>query len=119
MTREIQTKFYTFRQNNSGGYFIQNADLGIGVFMIIEAQNKEEAITRRDKIGEKQSNFHDFCPCCGERWSDYVDDECEEQPLIYDKPVELFKDEIDYDKTAYVHYYDGTFKDFSRKGKKQ
>ena len=42
MIREINTKFFTFNQNNSGGYFIINDD--VAHYLIIEAQNAEEAI---------------------------------------------------------------------------
>ena len=29
MKREIKTNFYTFNQNNSGGYFVENYKYGV------------------------------------------------------------------------------------------
>ncbi len=29
MKREIETKFYTFDQNNSGGYFVEDDEAGV------------------------------------------------------------------------------------------
>ena len=61
-------KFYTFRQNNSGGRFKQNNEVDIKV--VIEANNAEHANKRAEEIGiyfDGCSKGID-CPCCGDRW---------------------------------------------------
>lgn len=112
MKREVETKFFTFSQNNSGGYFVSNDEYGVGSWMIIEAQNEDEAIAIRDRIGENVSGFHSYCPCCGERWSDYVYDINSEIPVIYGVPVEQYKGKLWDDEIAFVHYYDGQIKKY-------
>jgi len=78
------SKFYTFKQNNSGAKYIGPK------YIIVEACSVVEA----NKIG--QENGVDinapFCNCCGRRW-DLLQDWCEEDatdsPAIYGKPVVL------------------------------
>jgi hypothetical protein len=76
----MNTKFYTFSQNNSGGYFDVDDSKGIGHYVIIEAVSEDDAILRAEEIGLHFDGFGD-CPCCGNRWSSY----CEEsdRPEIY------------------------------------
>ena len=49
--------FYTFWQNNSGGYFIENDEFGICEVIIIEANTKQDAINYFRTFEEKESNF--------------------------------------------------------------
>ena len=112
MERNIKTKFYEFNQNNSGGYFVEDLEKGVCGNIIIEAKNAEEAVYRHKTIGEGVSGFWDYCPCCGERWSDYVtDDDGTDEPTIYGIPVEEYIGGI-FHKRTFVHYYDGTFEMF-------
>lgn len=66
--------FYHFRQNNSGGRFVQNDDLDVSV--LIEANDAREANDLAERIGiyfDGVANDMD-CECCGDRWhpvSDY------------------------------------------------
>jgi hypothetical protein len=61
-------KNYTFRQNNSGGYFIGP------VKFTVTAQSSEDAF----KILQDQLWYSDkYCVCCGVRWSSC----CEESEL--------------------------------------
>lgn len=79
MKREVNTKFYTFQQNNSGGDFHINED--IAEVVIIEALNNSDANFKAKKLGMNNS---DSCPCCGDRWSwqgDWTsEDEGSEEP---------------------------------------
>jgi hypothetical protein len=65
--RTIETKFYTYRQNNSGGSFSQ--DKNVSMYVIIEAKDASEADTIAEKVGiyfygcRKQRD----CSCCGDR----------------------------------------------------
>ena len=78
-------KFYTFSQNNSGGFFTGPAE-----YVIIEAQDAQDANRRAEEAGlyfngcESGSD----CPCCGDRWSEqWSDDYGDAEPMIYGKPV--------------------------------
>lgn len=118
MKREIETKFYAFDQNNSGGYFIDDEQNGVCEVVIIEAQNANEANSKLNEIGEKVDGFDDFCPCCGERWY-YVDEsEARETPSIYSTPIEEYEGSM-FRKACYIHYYDGTIKFHEFKKKDQ
>lgn len=104
MKRTISTMFFTFAQNNSGGYFIKN-DL-VSEWVIVEARNSKEAASLMSDICE---DYMEYCPCCGERWdldSEYLKEY--DEPRIYGEPfVELFKDEWYSDNIVTIHYYDG------------
>lgn len=66
-------KTYKFRQNNSGGYFIENGKTGFKVILVI-ANDIESAYA----IIEKNLNTN-FCSCCGQRYyfeyAEYNDNE--------------------------------------------
>ena len=64
MERIIQTKFYEFSQNNSGGYF--DVDENVCHRVIIEAMDEKHAVALFEPMIENQSGS---CPCCGDRWS--------------------------------------------------
>lgn len=91
--------FYTFGQNNSGGYFIKNEY--VDEYVIIEAENAQAAIEKADRIFE---NYSDYCPCCGERWNtDFMDEsEATPEPAIYGQPVIEFKSI--WNKDCYIVY---------------
>lgn len=103
MKREIETKFYTFSQNNSGGYFIENDD--VATYLIIEAQSEEEAVSKMQNI---TAEYSDFCICCGERWSDYAIDSGTEKPLVFGKDVKKDNPVRSDSSSTIIHYYDGT-----------
>jgi hypothetical protein len=60
--------FYTFIQNNSGGYFIRNDHLDH--YVIIEASSLHEAVDRARATGIYFNGTLDGvdCRCCGDRW---------------------------------------------------
>lgn len=66
----VQTKFFHFRQNNSGGYFIENDDVAQN--LIVEAVNAKDAELKMLDITASHSKY---CSCCGKRWSSWIDDE--------------------------------------------
>jgi hypothetical protein len=97
-------KFYTYRQNNSGGYFERDKD--VDVIVIIEANDYREANDIAEDIGiyfDGCSKGMD-CSCCGDRWSDqWDDDDATDTPTIYGEPIEETENWI-------VYYLDGTKK---------
>lgn len=113
----MKTLFYNFSQNNSGGYFINDDKNGVCEEIIIEAENVENALKRLSEIGKKVQNFYSYCSCCGERWSDWLDEsDGKKFPSIYDVPIEDVTKEMFRDR-AFVHYIDGSFKEFKFKDK--
>lgn len=118
MKRTVDTKFYTFRQNNSGGYHDLDPEKGIGNYVIIEAINSDDACNRAEDIGLYFGGGGD-CPCCGDRWDRPWDsDDAKEEPSIYGEPVEKFLEDKSmawWDETIYIHYYDGKVESFEKK----
>jgi len=109
MQRTVNTKFFHVRQNNSGGYFINNDE--VAAHLIIEARNAAEAESRMHEI---TAPFSEYCPCCGERW--YLsedDDDGTDMPTIYGKPAEEYEDW--FASSAVIHYYDGSKRKFHTK----
>ena len=86
--------YYTFSQNNSGGFFIVNKD--VGEYLIIEASTEEEAII---KMREITKNHSKFCKCCGERWSTRC--HAEEHPSTNDEDVHS------YNGSTVIYHLDG------------
>lgn len=64
----METKFYEFSQNNTGGSFVTDDKLCHKI--IIEAVSEEEAIQRAEDLGCYWDGVMDGidCPCCGDRW---------------------------------------------------
>lgn len=101
-------KFYHFNQNNSGGYYVMDVDLGIGPDIIVEAHDADHAISRLEQIGEAYpGDFHQYCSCCGIRWSTYMeDDDGYKSPSKYGTPLTEY--EAPYsDERIFVHYLNG------------
>ncbi len=117
MKREINTKFFTFDQNNSGGSFVRDSQRGICEYVIIEAINSDDANSRAENIGLYFNGCEDDrdCPCCGDRW--YANsDKGEDVPSLYGKPIDEMEKSW-YRNTVFVHYIDGTFKEVELKEK--
>lgn len=85
-------KFYHFSQNNTGGSF--RLDDNVGEDVIIAAISPEDANARAEEIGIYFDGAHDDgpdCPCCGDRWSrQYGNSDATETPKIYDQSVEEY-----------------------------
>lgn len=111
-SRRGDLMFYTFSQNNSGGDFYCNDNLG--EYVIIEADDEDDACARAEEIG---IYFHgvdsgDDCECCGDRWSRPWEDGTE-TPLIYEEAPE--KALTGMRTTVVIHYADGSKKTLRRK----
>lgn len=98
--------FYYYRQNNSGGEFVFDDAVGVGVHVIVEAVDSDHANARAAHF----LDFSDGCECCGSRWEHVWHDEGCETPEIYNTPVVEYKK----DKSSmyqgdhiYIHYMDG------------
>jgi hypothetical protein len=104
--------FYTFNQNNSGGNFVYNPVNGISHYVIVEADNLDEAINMAEEIGLYFDGEGD-CECCGDRWSSYADES--EEPKVYGETIENWKPAISKwidGAEGFVHYKSGIFKGF-------
>jgi len=85
--------FYTYNQNNSGGFF--HVDESVGQYVIIEADSSDQANDlAKSKAGIYFEGCDDGtdCSCCGDRWSRNYSDGTEE-PMIYSKTIDEFKDD--------------------------
>lgn len=75
--------FYTYRQNNSGGYYIGPS------YVIVEADSSSEA----DFIAEQNGIYFNGvmrgrdCECCGDRWYNAWDDDATDEPMVYREPA--------------------------------
>lgn len=103
---EIETKFYSFRQNNSGGSFYGPT------YVIIEARSATEANSvAEEKAGVYFSGRGD-CRCCGKRWYEVSEDDGDDVPsLMKGAPIDTFKDTwADPKYYVKVYYFDGSTK---------
>lgn len=62
--------WYNFSQNNSGGRFDIDDEIGIGPQVWIEADDENRAVQKALSLGVYFNGVHDGmdCPCCGDRW---------------------------------------------------
>ena len=76
--------FFTFRQNNSGGYFEGP------IYLCVEASGAAEANNRAKDTGIVYFGGvlggHD-CSCCGNRWYEVDDEDSTETPSFYGAPL--------------------------------
>ena len=102
MKREINTKFYFEKQNNSRGYYIQ--DNMVDVYVIVEGINRLDAKNRFDEIVEGRC---EYCECCGPRWRCVMEDEYEDvETLLKEKGIE---------SNYIIHFLDGSTTKVRRK----
>ena len=109
MKRTVNTKFYEYSQNNTGGSFANSETDGICEYVIIEALNANDANARAEDIGlyfDGCENDMD-CDCCGDRWYRVDESDGSDIPSVYGTPLEdvtksLFREE------CFIHYLDGT-----------
>ena len=127
------TRFFDYRQNNSGGNFTEDHRRGISVNVIVEADSAKDADDRAQGIGlyfDGCSSGRD-CSCCGDRWYSQSGwgssgEEGDEVPSIYGEPIVIGGLHIEKGMSikwadgpeGYVHYLDGTFKSFGLKAEK-
>ena len=91
------SKFYEFMQNNSGGYYIENDDVGESI--IIEENSERFAIAKMESITE---NYSEYCTCCGKRWCDYVWETYDDIESIRERELVYFR------KGVIIYFLDGT-----------
>ena len=88
--------FYTFRQNNSGGYFSGP------VLVFVECDSLEQANNQAELNGICFGMFGS-CECCGPRWSTaWNEDSLTETPTYYGGLL------TDSGESWVIHYKDGT-----------
>ena len=91
--------FYTYGQNNSGGYFMQ--DDNVDQYICVEANSPSEADAIVTEIVE---DYHERCECCGPRW--YIDAserDGQEVPSLYRQPIT--EREAGYGQDTVIIYY--------------
>jgi hypothetical protein len=99
----IQTKFFEFYQNNSGGSFDIDDERGIGARVWIEAVDADHANSRAEDIGiyfDGVMSGYD-CECCGDRWHSAWKDDGEDE-------VKIDEYSFNWNDVIYVHRIDGT-----------
>ena len=74
--------WFTYRQNNSFGYFQEPAH-----YVLIEAKNAEQADAIAVTLGLYFNGCETArdCPCCGDRWYPTAGKDGSEEPEIYGK----------------------------------
>ena len=97
--------FYVYRQNNSGGYFVE--DENVSIHVIVEADTEEQANEKFDEILDGDSQYTTYCPCCGQRWGGI--DETYQKVEVDSVVAEQLKKHRYYDE-AILYMEDGTKK---------
>jgi hypothetical protein len=100
MEKIVNTKFYEYDQNNSGGSFHNSEKEGIAEYVIIEALNAAHANARAEEIGLyfNGCDAGKDCSCCGDRWY-----------RVYENYGSETIEESLYRTNCFVHYLDGSF----------
>lgn len=113
----MNTKWFAFRQNNSGGSFDHEPEEGIGTTVFVEATDAAHAKDRAERIGlyfDGCAKGMD-CSCCGDRWSEWLDDDDgTESPEQYGEKFRAAEDDDEpylyFGIPLYMHYIGGAFK---------
>lgn len=106
------TRFYHFRQNNSGGSFDIDIDRGISVSVIVEATSSDHANDRAEEIGLYFDGCRAGrdCDCCGDRWyAQWGTAEGDPVPSKYGSPLgpSMFRSWAGDQPDTIVHFLDG------------
>lgn len=108
----METRFFDYSQNNSGGSFQEDAEAGITNHVIIEAYDASEADDKAEQIGIYFDGIDKGldCGCCGDRWCTTYG-EGDEIPMIYGTPLvegQPYKSFLDWTEVlVYIHYANG------------
>ena len=96
--------FYTYHQENSGGYYIRNDD--VDVFVIVEGENHQDIQETANRIFK---DYSEYCECCGKRWNDCDEDWCEltDEPMINSTSVYEVEDYWYKGYYAIIYYKNG------------
>jgi hypothetical protein len=96
-------KWFCFSQNNSGGNYVINDDVGHYVF--IQAASTKEAIIAAYVILDDSGTF--WCACCGPRWYfDHNDLDAYDEPTT-DSGTKLSNLNSTYRNEIRLYYHDG------------
>ena len=102
--------FYQYNQNNSGGSFVFDKDMGITHHVVIEAESADDADRRAEEVGLYFNGCEEGrdCSCCGDRWHPTYG-EGDSEPLYYGMPVNKATGAawMKPNKDIAVHYLDG------------
>lgn len=102
--------FFTYHQNNSGGFFVIDPDAGVSHNVIIEADSvryaDEYAKTALEIYFDGVEKGID-CMCCGDRWY-RLSSTGDDTPSVYDGHTLGESMRVDVDANVYVHYLDGS-----------
>lgn len=109
---EVTTKWFVYRQTNSGGRFVINEKNGIGHVVCIEAINADDANFRA--LGNIGLYFDGVdkridCDCCGDRWTTVDDSDGLEdftQHYSFAKQSKTWK-KFFGENIVYLHHFDG------------
>lgn len=102
--------FYSYRQNNSGGYFEFNDEEGITIEVIVEANSVQQANALANSIGLYFDGVDSGidCSCCGDRWSEpWREDDAEESLPTESYYDGLYEQDTAKGKTICIHYLNG------------
>ena len=106
--------FYTYYQNNSGGFFEHGED--VTNFVIVEAGDNEAANEFAESIGIyfDGCDRRIDCTCCGDRWERQLQFDGEDEPLIYGENVATWNSWFKQPGQPYAYVYskDGTKQTF-------
>lgn len=100
------TKFYTFSQNNSGGYFDINEN--VREYVIIEAEDHNQANKKAEEISIYFNGCEtgQDCDCCGDRWSEAWESDGRDEPMIYGTAASETEASI-FRKSCFIYYLNG------------
>lgn len=94
---------FMFRQNNSGGSYIDDVENGIGEYVIVEREDESDAIQYAKELGVYFNGVQKGidCECCGDRW---------ELPDEYVTVLDALEDTnvLEKDSSIFIHYQDGS-----------
>ena len=96
-------QFFTYRQNNSGGWLDVRVEDGVGSMVCIEATDAEAANRRAEELGIT-FDMSNSCDCCGERWREAYDEDGMPFPSKYD---ELIWGSDHRPEPSFIHYSNG------------
>lgn len=103
---EKQTKFYEYRQNNSGGSL--DIDEGVSIRVLVEAYSVRQANILAQKAGVYFGGYGD-CPCCGDCWYEADEEDGYIYPHHYGDPLdECYESTFARGRpSTTIHYLDG------------
>lgn len=107
------TKFYTFTQNNTGGFF-KSKEGKFGYALVVEATCARKANGKARALGLYFDGVRSGidCECCGDRWSKVSIEDGQTEPCYYSTPIKEAAADTRplgrwWNLPIYVHYLNG------------